>query len=387
MDTQLFEVPAVAMPILEEKLGKLALKAIKFGSGNIRLRRVGRKTDASGKQIVIVALEGDEVRILGYKFVGRLDHNVDPTGASNIVYTMPGEELTPAQRSAPARCEHCGYQRKRKDTYFFREDHHDTMIQVGRTCLGDFMGHDPKKLLLRAQFITKIIDTVRDAGQGGKAYLTDRRWVDLETYLSYVVDAIETNGWTSGKEAFNDPNKMSTRHQAANAMFRWPAPAPEEAPTADQIETAGKVIEYVKTLDPTQSDFQFNLVQMSKLQTIDWKATGMAAAMVYAYNKAQAPATTTAPKKDYSGSVYVGDLGDRLERKVTILSSTPKEGQFGSYNVTRMLGEDGNVYVSFGKFYADQDHTLTVRGTVVDHHEFNNAKQTKLNRVAAVFPK
>lgn len=386
MDKQLFEVPAVAMGLLSEKLAKLNKKALKFGSGEIKLIRVGRKTDENGNQVCLVAVEGEEVRIPGYKFIGRLDHNVDPSGASNIVYTMPGEELTHDQRTAGANCEHCGWSRNRKDTYFFRADSGD-MIQVGRTCLKDFMGHDPMKLVRRAQFITKIIDAVTEAGEGGKAYMTDRRWVDLETFLAYTVSCIEANGWTSGKEAWGDESKMSTRDQAANTMFHWPAPLPEDKPTEEHRATALKVMEYVATLDPAKSDFNFNMTQMVKMEVIDWKATGVAAAMTFVYTRhlEQEAAKKLAPaQKDHSTSVHVGDIKERLQLDITILSSRSHEGNFGVYNITNMVDAAGNVYVSFGKYSAAPGDKATVRGTVKRHDEFRGVKQTILNRVTVV---
>jgi len=383
MDKQLFEVPAIAMGFLSEQLAKLNKKALKIGSCEIRLVRVGRKTDEDGTQVVILALEGEIVQIQGYTFVARLDHNLDPNGTSNIVYSMPGETLAPEQRLAPANCDHCKWQRNRKDTYIFRCDADGTLIQVGRTCLKDFFGHDPMKLIRRAQFITKIIDTVREAGLGGEAYMTNRRTIDLQTFLAYTVSCIAAGGWTSGKDAWGDNSKMSTRDQACNTMFHYD---PIDFPTAADHAAAEQVIEYVLTLDPAKSDFNFNMVQMAKLEVIDYKATGIAAAMVFCYNRhlEQEAKKALAPvQKDHSTSLHVGALKERLTLAVTILSSRSHDGEFGTYYITRMVDATGNVYVSFGAYKAEPGDNVSVRGTVRRHDEFQNVKQTVLNRVKA----
>jgi len=160
---------------------------------------------------------------------------------------------------------------------------------------------------------------------------------------------------------------------------------PEDKPTKEQVETAEKVIEYVLTLDPAKSDFNFNMTQMAKLEIIDYKATGVAAAMVFVYNRhlEQEAAKTAPPKDDLSGSQYVGTEKERLTVDVKILSSRIHDGNFGSYYITRMLDADGNLYVSFGQYHADADTQAKVRGTVKRHQEFNGVKQTVLNRVMA----
>jgi len=385
MEKQLFNVPAIAMGLVEEKIAKLTKRAKKAGTSEIKLVRIGRKTEDDGSQTIVCAIEGDVVKYEGYTFLARLDHNVDASGASNIVYSMPGETLTEGQRLAGADCGHCGFRRNRKDTFILRDEAGE-FLQVGRTCLKDFFGHNPEDILRRAQYITKVIDVIREGEACGEAYITNRRSIDLLTFLSYVVSSIDENGWTSGKDAFNDPDRMSSRDQAANTMFMWPRTLVEDLPTADHIAKADLVLEFITTLDPNKSDFNFNMTQMAKLQTIDFKATGIAAAMVFCYNRSleqEAKKKLTKPQQDLSNSNYVGKEKERLQLDVTILSSREQEGQFGRYNITRMLDGAGNLFVSFGQYYAQPGDKATVKGTVKRHQDYNGVKQTVLNRVMA----
>jgi len=380
---QLFEVPSIAMGMLQQKLDKLSKKAKKAGTSDIKLVRVARRTEEDGTQICIVAVEGEPVKYEGYTFMGRLDHNIDPSGDSNIVYMMPGEELNETQRSLGADCNHCGWKRNRKDTFILRKDEDGSTIQVGRTCLKDFFGHDPAELVRRAQYITRVIDECRNAEHPSEAYLVNRRTVDLVTFLAYVVSAVEENGWTSGKDAFGDPGKKSSRDQAADTMFHWPYPDPAERPTKEQVEYAEKVVAWVTTLDPNKSDFNFNMTQLAKIEIIDYKSTGIVAAMVFCYNRHLENEVKKAanPKDDLTGSEYQGEEKERLQLDVTVLSSRWHEGQFGSYSITRMLSADGNLFVSFGQYHADPGTTVTIRGTVKRHQEYNGVKQTILGRV------
>ena len=87
---------------------------------------------------------------------------------------------------------------------------------------------------------------------------------------------------------------------------------------------------------------------------------------------------------DLSSSEYVGTEKERLNVDATILSSRRHDGQFGPYSVTRMLDATGNLFVSFGQYYADPGAKVSVRGTVKRHQDYDGVKQTVLGRVMAV---
>ncbi len=387
MEKQLYEIPAIAMGVLQDRIEKLNKKAVKAGTGDIKLVRVGRKTDDQNRQFYLVAVEGEPVKFGGYTFVARLDHNTDPSGESNIVYSMPGEELPAELRNADASCNHCGFRRNRKDTFIMRNDETNDLIQVGRTCLKDFFGHDPAEVARLAQYIVKIHDTIREAGEGGKAYMTDRRHIDLSLYLSYVARSVATHGWVSTAKARDSEYTASSRDDALDDMFHNWSTQWHRGPEDMHRETAKKAIEYTLTLDPNKSDFNFNMIQLAKLEIIDWKATGIAAAIIFNYNRhveQTTKAATAKPKLDLSGSQYIGELKERLTINVTVLSFKKMEGDYGPYNLTRMLDDSGNLYVSFGTFKADPDTKLQIRGTVKRFNEFNGTKQTIINRVMEV---
>lgn len=384
MTKQLYVVPAAAMGYLTAKLAKLNKKATKAGTSEIKLVRVGRKMDDKGEQHIIVAVEGETVKFGGYTFLARLDHNLDPTGESNIVYPMPGSTLTEEQRLLAANCDHCGWRRNRKDTFILRKDDDGSVIQVGRTCLKDFFGHDPAEVVRRAQFITTVIDSLGGWDDKDHAYMTDRRLIDLETYLSFVAMCIADIGWVSAKEAYHDSIKVATKEVALNIMFSTYRHK-DEIPTLEHCETASKAMAYAVTLDATKSDFNFNLSQMAKLEVIDWKAAGMAAAMIFSYTRHLEFEAKKAlsPKQELSNSEYVGAEKDRLTLDVTVLSSREHEGDFGLYSITRMLDASGNLFVSFGAYHAKPGDKVAVRGTVKRHQVYNDVKQTVLSRVMA----
>lgn len=380
MTKQFFKIPTVAFGFLENKFNSLKKKAKKIGADDIKLSIIARQTDDNNKQYYIVAIEGEPVQFKGYTFLARIDHNIDPTGESNLIYPMPGVDLPEQFYKAPANCEHCGYKRNRKDTFILQKDVDGSYIQVGRTCLKDFFGHDPAAIARRAQYIVKLNDACRDAETCNEAYMTDRRFIDLITYLSYVIQVIDDIGWVSRAEAYAN-NKVATADAAINDMF---STCPYDSkPTKEQIDKAKKVIDFIKTFDPSKSDFNFNLVQLANLQTIDHKAVGLAAAMVLCYDKHIESLTTqkNSNKDDLKNSQYVGKEKERLDLTVTVLTSKLYNGYYGTYYITRMIDDNGNLFVSFGSFKATANEKVHIRGTVKKHDEYKGIKQTILTRI------
>ena len=131
----------------------------------------------------------------GWSFLAQLDHEL---GAGHtVIRAAPqgeGVDLS-AFRSRDEACDHCKLARKRKETYVLR--HEDgRMVQVGSSCMEDFLGHDVLKLLGAFNIWEMARELLQDGlsegeGGGGSGVM------DLETYLSWVAKSIREDGWTS----------------------------------------------------------------------------------------------------------------------------------------------------------------------------------------------
>lgn len=395
MQSMVFNIPIENMPKLEKKLASLNKKAKKAGTGELKLTVVSETAEKQDdgyvnvfKQVVV---EGEPPKISGWTFLARLDHNVDPTGASNLVYVMPGQTLPQELWDFPADCEHCGWTRKRRDTYFLREDATGKLKQVGRTCIQDFIGIDPEKVLAHAERLSSLYDTARDAESEplDRTAMNDYRLIDVESFLQYVAMTIRLDGWVSSKQAYDNYGVTSTRDLALGAMF----------PTAGfgcrrneieevDIKTAESARLWVMTLDASKNEFTHNMATIVKTGYVDWKAAGTAAYIVQGYLKEQEKQTT---QRDLSSSVHFAQKGDKIRGDVEIISKKVvpmKDWDQFQKTLVRMLSKDGNLLVTFstGEFgnAANVGDKITIRGTVTKNDEFNNVKQTIINRVRIV---
>ena len=85
---------------------------------------------------------------------------------------------------------------------------------------------------------------------------------------------------------------------------------------------------------------------------------------------------------DPDPSEYVGEVGERIEVTVRVERVITLNGYYGTSWLHSMRGvEDGNVYVwTTAARCLTQDHPITLRGTIKEHKEYRNCKQTILTR-------
>lgn len=89
-----------------------------------------------------------------------------------------------------------------------------------------------------------------------------------------------------------------------------------------------------------------------------------------------------------SVSEYQGAIGDRIEVTVTVDKNITVSGYYGVSNMHIMSDAEGNVYVwtTASKSWSEGTQK-TIRGTVKDHREYKNTKQTILTRCSEVTKK
>ena len=393
MEPTIFNIPACNIEILEKKLKRLNKKGERAGTGAITLTRVSetveKNTDGSVDVFYQVAIEGETPKIAGWAFLATLDHNSDPSGASNMVYVMPGQSCPDDYRVSAADCDHCGYRRTRRKTYVLRNEVSGDLKQVGHTCVQDFIGIDPAKVAALAERIVGLMKAAKEAEEGGTLGVPyDRRHIDLERFLGYVAMTCRKTGWVSGKEAFNDQMKRSSSSSALGDMFPVGGINPQwhDTPEAEDELKAKDALAYALTLDRSKSDYNHNVVTMATTGYIDWKATGIAASIIRIYDLNLARQAEQKAQVDLSGSEYMGTVKDRLRGEVTVIGKKHGEGRYGPWTMVRMVTKNqGNVLVTFAtgaNFNPEVGAEIEIKGTVKEHSEFNKVKQTMLNRVA-----
>jgi len=158
----------------EAKLAKINVKLAKLGAplatiafGPVVTRTetnpvTGWKTSYDEFDITVT---GVEAKLAGWVPVATLDHTLDAREALVARFPAHFETVIPvAYRFTGSRCDHCGIKIARNTTVLFR--HEDgRWAQVGTTCILEYIGVDPRTVLMLSEWGHRFSDEEEGGGR------------------------------------------------------------------------------------------------------------------------------------------------------------------------------------------------------------------------------
>ena len=388
----LFKIPEANQEAFLADAGKLSKRAVKLGFAPFTPvvvdKSIGVYERPDGEKIKYTIfhyiVKADAPRLKGWTFIATLDHSEE----ANIVRCVPntGLELPSVYRNARPVCDHCKVNRYRRDTFVI---HHAEkgFMQIGRNCLKDFFGNDPMALgkyaslyALFGELVQAMEDYEFGGGLGGN-------YISLTTYLSHVAAMIRTNGWVSGKKAY-EQGIQSTAMLAVNNMA--PRNPKRIEPNNTDRDLAEKAIAWGISLSEKDelTDYEHNVVVVSGSTVVGHKNRGIAASIVSCYlTFCEKLALKTARAANNCASI--GKTGDRLKKlNAYVISTKEVNGDFGlSYFVIAYIGCSEVAFYVKNK---PANNNIQISGTVgdekkvpvdYDNPELGNCNQTRLSRV------
>lgn len=292
-------------------------------------------------------------------------------------------------------CDHCGLSRRRTKTYLVEHVETGKIKQVGSNCLRDFLGVDPHALVKYATFLADIdaaaSDEERYTGSGRQAVYTVE-------YLTHVCTILRTEGWVSRSEAGHSP---ATADRAWGNFYDYGKKDANGRPcfteiTEEDATRAAAAIEWAKEhlgakVHQTQdaSDFDHNLYVAANGETMPKKGDGVVAYLPVAharFEEREIERKLRAEKVQEAGaaSTHVGQVKDRLTITGTVASVYEKDGDWGTTFITKIEGDDGNIYKWFGSYDLGRGNKITGKFTVKKHDEYNGVKETVVTRPSGI---
>lgn len=303
------------------KLDRLNTKLARINVAPVTWRQVGTHEEPHptiGNALVRyidIEVAGTVPAENGWSFVATLVH----TEEGNIMRTVPGYIVPVEFRDRPTWCDHCKCNRVRRDTYIVRHEKDGRVMQVGSSCLAEFVGTtNPHGLTKAADLLLNAFD-VCDAAQkrewlGGNNAISTYRF-DLDTYLSYVAAVVLKDGrFITRKmehESEGKPNyRSATSTRALNAMnhpelhpalitpeaeklaaearefvLRRYSPVLEDVDNMSPDEIKNMVIASFKAANKSLSDFEHNLLSCARAEAIEPRLCGVAAYIIESYRR------------------------------------------------------------------------------------------------------
>lgn len=376
-----------------EALTKLAKKAQRYGTPKItwtlggtreevRQDREGHKVRVLVRDITLNELEAP--RVGDFRFIARLER----TPAGTIIDSIPGEELPERFRHSTGECEHCKTDRARAHLFVVRSPEGE-LVQVGRTCLRDYMGTDtPASVAARFRFLREASEWSDEFG--GHAVFEDSA---LEL-LSVTHAAIRLWGWVpkSAPESAGKPTAFRV------AAWFWCHPNDKAAladrdalraaiTEADRAE-AQLVMDWVAGPEAGDSEYIHNLRMVLAPGVVTPKRRGIASSAVAAYQRhlgrlAEVQRRAAADARAAEVSRHIGAVGERLKGlKVRCESARGFDGAYGTSILYKLVDGSGNVLSWFSSGGADMDpgQEYTLDATVKAHAEYRGVAETQLTR-------
>ena len=400
------------MDRLEREIAKLNRRAAKIGCPPLEIIRHGvisrvapgheDRAEIWGNgevphiNLIQVEIKGQGPLIAGYKFLGTLDHVTIP--GSVIVNTVPGETIPQHFHNSDAVCGHCGYERRRNETFVLQ--HEDGgYIQVGRQCIKDFLGHNPQGV---AAFLSRIQVVLSELGDedsdywnmgGGRVEYT----FSHNNVLKITAAVIRRNGGVPRSKAGVDDGAatadlvryyffppMVSDGNARRCWEEWRASL-EIDRHPEFMEDAEKARLWLKD-QPDSNEYMHNLHVLDRADEIPVKMFGYWCSLMAAYQRAMEKLRLAKAEKKVSE--HVGEVGKRWDFNVKVVSIKFIDGAYGTTGLVRMLDDSGRTIVWFSSssycagMKADGEYTIV--GTIKKHDEFNGWKQTIVTRVKVI---
>lgn len=274
----LFEIPAENMEKFEAQIAKLSARSVKLGMDPIKPFTFSHEEKAVPNstrthRVYSVMLTAEAPRLNGWTFVARLDH-ANETGTIIRMVPNTGIELPVSYRHAETRCDHCGVNRYRRDTFVVRSDD-GVFKQVGSTCLSDFLGHDPQKIAKRAELLSYAFE----CGRGYEQYVGgDMRFISLEGFLQDAAYFCRTRGWVSGKTAY-ETGAVATKTRVLHTINGGEY-CEETYVTDEDRACAAAALEVAQAITEPRNDYEHNLSVIAHATMIEPRSAGVAAAIV-----------------------------------------------------------------------------------------------------------
>ena len=369
-----------------EKVSKIIKKGKKLGVevSYSFIKEYFEKRSENGKTIIEKFFDfeviGETPQIKGYDFIAICEFD----GEYNLIKKNPFVEVEiPEKFKTYRECDHCNFKRNRKHTVVLRNSETEEFISVGKSCVKDFLGcDDPHNIAL---FLRSFDEFQEDSwiGFGHASYY------EIEQILAFSNSIINKFGFVSKAKARENEWLEST---AERVMFNLNPPRILTSEMKKDLvkvekgdfEQAKTIIEWFKKEKQdveSSNNYVYNLSVLMNNEYAHYKNLGLIVSLVSMYNREMDKIEYE--KTERKISEWVGKEKERREFNITVENIYTTEGYYGFVAIYSMIDENGNKisWKTNDDSKMEKGKSYNITGTIKDHSEWKNIKQTNLTRV------
>ena len=376
-------IPAIAKDELQKKLEKISKKAnaygnhfdYSFGEEIVATRNIyktdGRTLAQVDKEKVFaveLTIESDIIRKEGYTVVAQIECL---EAGKNMVKMLDDETTAELEwYIMPLYCEHCHGRHVKRFSYIVK-DESGSCKQVGKTCLKDYCGIDPK-MIAAAQEVEDLILNDYDIDEYDFSESGDYAY-DVLDVIAVANDIIKEYGYVKSSENYSTKSRLLT-------AFGRVEPSEESKQLAKKIKDVLSQMDYNEL-----TEFQRNIKTMIETEFIRSNNFGYLAYAPVDFNKMmQKQAQKQLDNEAKAQSQYIGNIGEKINSEIKDSQLvTSWQTVYGWTHLYKFITTDGNTLVWYASKCIDGE-PKKIAGTVKDHKEYDGEKQTILTRCKVI---
>jgi len=407
-----YTIPQYRIDKMVKRLEKFNRKALKYKAlpiiysvskpYTITVKRERNKAmipDLIDVEVTVVDLEIDVESfqpVKGYKFLASIEH----TENGNIFHKVTHDIDVPEKyHDRGTYCDHCKTNRFRCNTFIVYNTKKKDFIQVGSTCIKDYLGINLDLVAKRFEFL-EIFSALSNRDVDGYYERAVPTW-PIERVLAVAINTIELDGcYVSGKMAYESGGKKIATSQHVSTVldgpdskinkehFQWIKDRASYTPA--HLETAKTIIDWFSKQDPKKNDYYHNISVIILNGYSNYRNIGLVVSMIPVYRKAM----DLLNPKDTRVSNWVGQPGNKMDLTLTVKSIRTMESQFNygysrygnpMVDIVNFIDKNGNRFTWFtsGKSVLDEGKTYTGKATIKKHNEYKGIKSTIITRYKA----
>lgn len=346
-------------------------------------------TDPDGQKILckfVKVKASGTAKINNWSFVASVEH----TDAGNIfTKALTDLEIPVRYRTAPCTCEHCKTNRIRKDTFIVYNNETKEFKQVGKSCLKDFTGGLSAQTAVWFASLKDIFEEAQT--RPAESYIT--RYFDPVEILQFTAETIRYYGYTKGDyETVSTKDRMETFFNYFHGFTKfWDQKYLDQVrSTVEQtgfnhkspeaVQMTKDALAWIAGQEAT-NDYMHNLKTVCSLEAVQDQHFGLLVSLFPTYNR---DLERQERQKKERQSKHVGQIGDRIDIKVdSCRCVTSWETMYGVTYLYKITDTEGNIFI-WKTSKCINDDIKGLKGTVKDHSEFRDTKQTDLTRCKVI---
>lgn len=297
-----------------------------------------------------------------------------------IVRTASGVESVNRDGLVRDHCGHCDTVRNRRKIYLVGNAE-GAQVQVGSTCLKDFLGWTGVPVFFDTASVTDDVDTMLGAGYWEPGYT-------VETVLAAAWAATTMFGYVKADDWSKTPTKnvvaclLDPRSQADRELAGQCASVVAEA-----AAMAATIRAFVLSDEfAGDSEYVRNLKTLAGLDVVSSRNIGILASAPQAWARAQERSLIRQRESAEVLNEFVGTAKERLVLTVRVKAVRFIPGDYGTTTLYTMTDEAGHLFKWFASTDAlgegPSETLVTIKGTVKKHEEYQGQRSTVLTRCA-----